>query len=810
MARIPGTAIGDMISGSQVTMHGLRMFRQMVKLCLMGVLLLSLGFAGWSLWRAHERNPQQVKAAGMYLAAHHLAFFIDDERSFGFTRADGRAGTVTARRVRSLPAFRTSWLALRATLVRDAVRGAMISGGLMVLSLGWFAFRGNRLRRSRSLRGASLAAPERLDRLTGGTYGRFRHRRMPRYRLAGVTWPRGGEKRHTMIVGSTGTGKTVAIREVLAQIRANGDKVIVYDKMGSFIPYFYDRARDFILNPLDARSHDWDMFGEVRHEREWDTIAKAIIPAFKDTADPFWTTAARQLFAAGSAALWKTGEGSIRVIVDQMLRTTHKEIAQRMEGTVSQALLDERNDKMTTSIRAILSTSMKPLTYMPETSRPFSIRNWLQDGREDSALFLSSGGWDHETRMALIATQMEVAIVSMISGGRDPDRNIWFIIDELPTMEQIPSLKSALAESRQFGGCFVIGTQVVSELREIYGRNTAETISGNCNTRLVLGTPDMATAQFCADSLGRSQTVHMSRSLSFGASEVRDGVAISERENIGNVVLPSEVMELPQLHGFLRMGGGFPVARIELETRDWPKIAAHYVPAEVPDPMTGEIYDTNRPSEPTVIMPGEGDAQDTGASTDNINEATGPTDRTTPHLLTGPEEPADAHQPVVPAAAGENDYGEGSDPTPWKGQSPSGPPGYLTNIPPEIPQPTSKKAKGGGKKSGKKEKPATIPMGQPNSGLHADNPEHQAALDFQAPNRTETSPIGTEASQEQLTDQSDKVEANDGWLQDDVSYDDTDPVEEDRKTEPTEPAMVRSAGDRTDTSRTNGSNLKEF
>ena len=712
------------------------MFRQMWKHWFVGILVLSLVFVGWSLWGEQNRHPQQTKAAVMHLQVTWLGLIYKDDTIFEFTRLDGSKGTVTGAQIRQTPAFRQSWLALRGRMWTYIIKGTILSTGLMIPVLILFGRAGYKMRQSRSLRGASLTKPEKLDKLTSKTWRKRKADKAARYRLAGVTFPYGGERRHTMIVGSTGTGKTVAISDLLAQIRARGDKVIVYDKMGSFIPYFYDESRDFILNPLDARSHDWDMFGEVRHEREWDTIAKAIIPTVKDTADPFWTTAARQLFAAGSAALWKTGDGSIPLILDLLLQPEYKELAKRMAGLVEQALLDERNDKMTTSIRAILSTSMKPLTYMPETSRPFSIRNWLEDPKEDSALFLSSGGWDHESRMGLLATQMEVAIVSMISGGRDSDRNIWFIIDELPTMEQIPSLKSALAESRQFGGCFVIGTQVVSELREIYGRNNAETISGNCNTRLVLGTPDMATAQFCADSLGRSQTVHISKSISYGMEPNRDGEARSEKDQISNIVLPSEVMELPQLNGYLRMAGGFPVARVELETTDWPRIARKFVPAGVPDPKTGEIYDTSKPPVPARPTPPEDmDEPDERAPASLVNGTGAPDARVEPRLLAGSDEipPQDPNEDDI---GGDNESGE-SDPPTWSGHSPSGPPGYLADIPPERPSGGAQPAKSpGGEKKRRKKKSPAAPMGQANGVLHADNPEHQAALDFQAPTDT--------------------------------------------------------------------------
>ena len=45
---------------------------------------------------------------------------------------------------------------------------------------------------------------------------------------------------------------------------------------------------------------------------------------------------------------------------------------------------------------------------------------------------------------------------------RDPTRankNVWIIVDELPSLEKIPKLKTALAEGRKYGGCVVAGLQ---------------------------------------------------------------------------------------------------------------------------------------------------------------------------------------------------------------------------------------------------------------------------------------------------------------------------------------------------------------
>ena len=129
------------------------------------------------------------------------------------------------------------------------------------------------------------------------------------------------------------------------------------------------------------------------------------------------------------------------------------------------------------------------------------------------------------------------------------------ILDELPTLHQVPSLQPGLAESRQFGGCFVLGVQVASALRDLYGRNGAETISGLCGTRVVLAAPDRDTAQWSADSLGRSEVEEVAEGYSYGANTIRDGVSLTPRRELRSLALPSEIMRLPNLEGYLKFPG---------------------------------------------------------------------------------------------------------------------------------------------------------------------------------------------------------------------------------------------------------------
>ena len=250
-------------------------------------------------------------------------------------------------------------------------------------------------------------------------------------RIAGIPWPARAETQHTIVSGTTGSGKTVLISDLVAQIRARGERCILYDKMGSYTGAFFDPARDVLMNPLDARAPRWSPFFEARTPRDFDTMAAALIPQQKDTVDPFWVTAARQLFSNGAGVLWKRGVTENRVLVDHLLKTELTALAQAMEGTVAQSIVDPENPKTALSVRAMLTAHLSALEFLPDTGAPFSIREWVEREDESGFLFLTSRGDQHASLRGLISTWLEIAVNALLSLGRDDARRVWVVLDEL-------------------------------------------------------------------------------------------------------------------------------------------------------------------------------------------------------------------------------------------------------------------------------------------------------------------------------------------------------------------------------------------
>jgi hypothetical protein len=103
--------------------------------------------------------------------------------------------------------------------------------------------------------------------------------RLPRITLAGLPVEVLDETKHFKIIGTTGTGKSTAIRELMGGALARGDRVIFADPDGGYLARFKDDSReDVILNPFDPASHKWDLFGEIGNPYDIDQLARSLLP----------------------------------------------------------------------------------------------------------------------------------------------------------------------------------------------------------------------------------------------------------------------------------------------------------------------------------------------------------------------------------------------------------------------------------------------------------------------------------------------------------------------------------------------------
>jgi hypothetical protein len=471
----------------------------------------------------------------------------------------------------------------------------------LFLSVG-LVYDGKRLaafRRGRKLRGPDLVSRWQFNQRTQGDGLAFtiQNSRNPIELACGqrgrtIRVQKRHEAQHFQAIGDPGTGKTQAIMQILDQVEANGATAIVYDPHLEFVSRYYDAARgDLIANPLDERCFSWCPTDELdlsdRTAAEATTLAQAesLYPGKPSDKDWFFINTSRLIYkhllveyqpeSAKELGIW--------------MQHPDPQIDMRVLGTELEPMLKANAAPQRAGIVSTLTQVAFALRQTPAKAqwrRNWSVRNWC-DKREGWLFFTNT----QDTRTALRPLQslwIDMLVTRILSQGPRPDlKPAYLILDELPTLQMLPQLQSAVTESRKTGLSIVIGFQGRSQIKTLYGES-AETIFSAPFTKILLRTSEPEAADWMSKMVGEveleraretrpAQTFGKNRAHSF-TSEI----------HTQRLVLPSEFTGLPDRTGYFRYGNSVvkikitPVAQREKQIAFLPRKGSPVTKAKVP------------------------------------------------------------------------------------------------------------------------------------------------------------------------------------------------------------------------------------
>ena len=382
--------------------------------------------------------------------------------------------------------------------------------------------------------------------------------------LGSTPIPSALETLHFLLCGSTGTGKTTLISDLLACVIPRGDRVIVVDPNGYHLSHFGNPG-DTILNPFDRRSPGWSIFNEIRREFDYDRLARSVIPDGQG-ADAAWHHYAQVLLAAGLRVLILRGEGNSAALLHWLTAAKKDELAKLLVGTTAAGLFDDDAGKALGSTRFILASYLGAHQY--PAPGDFSLRQWLAEGSGN--LYLT---WREDMQAALrplVSCWADIIANAVLSLPQDDDRRIWLILDELGGLSRLNSLEGALTRGRKHGLCVVAGLQSTAQLDRTYGRESAIVLRSCFRNLIVLGQAksDPDTAEFLSRALGEAEKERAQHSQSKGAQGKSDSVTWQHATE--RLVLASELTELPDLEGFIALAGNQAARKMRLTPRPWP------------------------------------------------------------------------------------------------------------------------------------------------------------------------------------------------------------------------------------------------
>jgi type IV conjugative transfer system coupling protein TraD len=567
------SSIGSFTRGGQTTLHYVRMICQVLKqfaVYIGIVMMLLFGIIMYLKTTDYERSV----AVDYGLAHLSVKLGNKPDHKMIFTLEDGRKVNIRPAAIIVNEGVND----IMASVYRDVAFSLIVCSLLSVFISVWgvrfITGTGEYQAEEEFVRGSTLVPAKELakqvkERDPLGTIS-----------IGGVRLPAASEPAGILLCGGPGTGKSQIFLKALSEIRNAKQRAILYDVTGAFIEAFYDPSRDVILNPLDRRSKPWNVWADAESVWDYDNIAESLIPDKAQGNDPMWALAARKVFVEICKQLKREGRTTNEALTTTILRIPKEELFELLKLTEAASLLDKDATKVVTSVRIMLASYTQAMTYLHDSGTPFSIRKWVQDESRDGWIFVSTKADQKAALRPLITCWMDIAASALLSISPSFDRRIWLSLDELPSLNKLPSLLNTMTNARKYGGCTLIGFQNYPQMCEIYERHGADAVAEACSTWAVLRANGDATGEWASKGLGKAEVNETSEGLSYGAHEIRDGVNLTKNRRTREMVMSTELTNLRDLHGYLRIGREYPVGKFVLKYIKYPAIAEEFIMRE--------------------------------------------------------------------------------------------------------------------------------------------------------------------------------------------------------------------------------------
>ncbi len=395
------------------------------------------------------------------------------------------------------------------------------------------------LKYGRRLKGPERLTPQAFNRSVKGDGIGFKTDNMKEM----IRIPAKAEAQHMQIIGDTGAGKSALMFQVLRQVRSREDSAIVYDPAREFVKRFYDPTRgDVILNPLDARCPYWGPAEELRSRSEAKALAASLFQPPQDRKGEFFIESPQKIFAFLMAYGPTPDE-----LVQWM--SNPQEIDRRLKGTEHAHLIDPRAHQQRAGVLGSLGLVADSLRLLPkkgEGNGRWTATEWAE--KRQGWIFLTSLPAEREALRPLQSLWIDWLVLRLLNEPTKEQKRVWFVIDELASLQKLPQLHTAIVESRKSRNPIVLGFQGKAQLEYLYG-HLAEVMLSQPATSVWLTTKEPNAGEWVSKFIGKVEIERL-RETHFDGT--RAGHNFTIERQVEPLVLESEISGLADLHAFMK------------------------------------------------------------------------------------------------------------------------------------------------------------------------------------------------------------------------------------------------------------------
>jgi hypothetical protein len=407
-------------------------------------------------------------------------------------------------------------------------------------------------------------------------------------RLGQADLPDSVSRRHILLLGTSGTGKSVCLNHYLTTLKARRaaaaevNKCAIYDVKGEFCGKHLDSS-DLIFYPFDKRSVPWSFFNEVRDYPDLDVLCTSLYAPPKESKDVYWYNAARDVFRTGLFYLLREGRRSNRDIWEffslplHQIRDALYTLPVRELGALKH--IDKADSNQAASVISILQERLTFFRYLTDRDGPFSFRSYIRDDADQRNLFLMNIRQYDAIFRSLMTFVIDIMTREVLSLADSFTRRITFVVDEFGSLSKMPCIFDFLTMGRSKGGFLVLANQDLGSVSNIYGSDQKETFFNNFNVHLIFRLNDPTTAEFLSKAFGEREVIKKFQSSQFSPSDLGDRFSMSEQEKLEKIVLSTEFQSLPDFHAYLKIAN-CGLTRMETPRKFLPDITDEFVPRD--------------------------------------------------------------------------------------------------------------------------------------------------------------------------------------------------------------------------------------
>lgn len=372
-----------------------------------------------------------------------------------------------------------------------------------------------------------------------------------------IKLPRRYESEHIFIGGKPRVGKSVMAKQQIHSIRQAGHRAAIGDFKGEYTELFYNPETDYILNPLDARGSNWQLFSEINNKADLNGVCDSLIPDSTGD-DRFWSAAAKAVFRGILAGLHNRDKKSNSDIW-QACTSPIEDIATLCKSTPSgaagYAYIQDASSKQAAGVIAVMMSYVSWLEFAQNSDGPeLSTTKFLES---DGAFLFLTGRPEIESTIrpmtGLFIDLLCRRILSLPDAEHDMQRKTYVYLDEFGNLQKLPSIIRFATAAGSKAGVLCIAIQDFAAIQKTYGKEAAETLFNACGSTAIFNVADPATSEYFSKRFGRREYEYARKNYQMSSQESRDSLTLTRDTKIDELVLPSEIQMLPKLQAYLKI-----------------------------------------------------------------------------------------------------------------------------------------------------------------------------------------------------------------------------------------------------------------